>query len=238
VGVTPYDDIMIAVDYGHSWRKKFAEEYKGNRKTARETHEYINWDEKYKEMNDLLDKLEIGTSWQVLKENSLEADDWMSGVSRFFPDREVVLVTYDSDMEQLTKFSNVKIFSPKTKEYKIVDDPYLSLSKKIEIERTDNLTNPLLNNADYIARKTVVNLMELPDFIQCKIDAKLKSLQPKDENIEEIPYEPMRERYGRLYNDTSKIVTYESSVRRLERKAKFKIKKAALRRKQKVKKDV
>lgn len=226
VGVSPYDDVMVAVDYGHSWRKKFASEYKANRKDAREAHPYIDWAEKYQEFNNLLDNLEAGTNWHVLKENSFEADDWMSGISRFYSDREVILITSDSDMEQLTKFNNVKIFSPTSKRYKIVKDPYLTLSKKIEKEKTDNLMNPVLSKEDYEIRKMLVSLMELPDFVDCKIKEKLQSLTPKQDNPEMIPYNSMKEKYERLYNTTDKIVTFDRCLKYEERKKKIKSNKA------------
>jgi len=218
VGMSEGDEVMLAVDYGHSWRKDFDEQYKAGRKEGREKHTEINWDNTFAECNNLLDSIDRALPFQILKEKSLEADDWMSYVPRYYPDKEVVLISFDSDLHQLLTLPNVKIFSPKSKKYKVGINPYNELAKKINKEATDGLTNPILNEEDYDKRNMIVNLLELPEFIETKMKETLDNLSLKGEDIEELPFKSMREKYFRLIEDKSKLVTMEQSAKKKRKK--------------------
>jgi len=242
VGVEPYDTIIVAVDYGHSWRKEVEKQYKGDRAEKRKTYEDINWKIMYGKMDALLKRIDVGTDWHIVKSNHLEADDWMAVGSRYYKDDEVILVTFDADMEQLTSYDNVKVFSPMIKMkgrkggYKIVKDPYAGLAKKINKEQADNLTNPVLNEEDYEKRKMVVSLLELPDFVEDVCRKEFDNFKSKEEiNIEAIPFTSMRDKINSLYNDKSQVVTYEDSVKALENKNKKKAKAKQKKRMKKVK---
>ena len=67
-------------------------------KAAREKYP-INWTEEYQKFNDLLDSIDQATDWNVIAIKGLEADDIMAVGSRYFKDNEVILVTFDSDLE-------------------------------------------------------------------------------------------------------------------------------------------
>ena len=226
IGVEPYDTIIVACDYGHSWRKKYEGEYKANRKEFRESYEDINWKEMYASFNKLIDDIDAGSGWYVVKQNSFEADDWMAVACRYYKDREVILVTFDSDMEQLVAYPNVKIFSPKVKikgkkgGYKVIKNPYAVVAKKIGKEVSDNLTNPVISKQDFENRKTIVNLLELPDFVEQPILEKYKELEhiEKEENLELIPFKNIREKMSKLYNDKNNIVTYQECLEYAETK--------------------
>src|SRR3972149_1859610 len=149
VGLNVGDEVMIAVDYGHSWRKDFDKDYKATRKEDREKHKEINWDKTFAEMNWLLDRIDSALPFNILKENSLEADDWMAYATKYYAEKEVVLISFDSDLHQLLARPNVKIFSPKAKKYKVGIDPFKVLAKKIDKEATDGLVNPITNETEF-----------------------------------------------------------------------------------------
>lgn len=229
IGVEPDDRIIVAVDYGHSWRKDVDSSYKANRKEAREKSP-INWTEEYQKFNDLLSKINQATDWNVIAINGLEADDVMAVGSRYFKDNEVILVTFDSDLEQMWHYPNVKIFSPNRKckgakgAYKIRPDDfnvYKLLSKKIEKETADNLVSPILTQADYEKRKTIVNLLELPENIENSIIEKLSTLEDKQLNLDLLPFKTIREKFPEIYSG-NKIVTYEDSFPKIKKKKKKK----------------
>lgn len=228
IGISPFDDIYVACDYMRSWRKQFADEYKANRKAYRDSFEDIDWDAMYASFDDLLARIDRGTDWHICKIEHLEADDWMAVGSRYFKDKEVILVTYDSDLEQCWHYDNVKIFSPllKPKRYKVKPknfNAFQFISKKIEKETADNLTSPVLNKEDYDKRMTCVNLLELPDFVENQILEYFNTLKEKEMvYAEEIPFQSIRDKIGRLYNDTEKIVTYDECVALQEKKKKKK----------------
>jgi hypothetical protein len=220
VGVNPEDTIMLATDFGRSWRKDFDVQYKADRKEKREAFHDINWDIMFEKMNNLLVKLDVATNWHVLKEERIECDDWMAYATKYFPDKEIVLVTYDKDMEMLLARPNVKIFSPLSKKYKIGINPHKVLAEKIEIEKSDNLTNPVLNEEDYDRRNLLVNLLELPEFIEQKLEPRFKNLESKEGDAEEFPFNSLRTKYLNLCNDKSKLVTMEMSAKKKKKKAK------------------
>ena len=222
IGINQEDTIMIACDDGHSWRKSYDKTYKSGRKEGREKHTEINWDIMFEQVNKLLIQLDIATTWHILKCPSLEADDWQAVATKYYKDNQVVLLTFDSDMEQLLDRKNVRIFSPKSKKYKFNSDPLKLLAKKIIKETTDGLVNPVLTEEDYDTRNLIVNLRELPEFVETPIINKFKNLEIKTPDIEEFPFFSLKDKYLNLCNNSSKIVTIEKCAKEIERKKKKK----------------
>ena len=231
VGVEPFDKIIVAVDYGKSWRKEIDTAYKADRKEKRDACEDIDWKFMFKRFDTLLDKINAGTDWHIVKAEHLEADDWMSAGSRYFKNSEVVLVTFDADMEQLVAYPNVKIFSPMIKMkgkkggYKVIKNPYLILSKKIQKEMADNLGAVGTTEEDYEKRKMIVSLLELPNYIENQCITKFDNLEEKtDYNLEIIPFPTIKTKIAGIYNDKKALITYkdcvEYNLRKKKRKAK------------------
>ena len=223
IGVEPDDTVIVAVDFLRSWRREFEDSYKADRAQKREDSG-INFKEHYQRFNELLDVLQEATSWHFIKIEHLEADDIMAVACRYFKDREVILVTYDADLEQCWEYPNVKIFSPKKKAYKIKPknfNVYKEIAKKIEVEKTDNLTAKVTNTADYETREMCVRLISLPEWVETAVLEQLKDLQEKTEYLERIPFRSIRAKWGDLYNDKSKVITYENCLA-LEEKKKLK----------------
>jgi len=223
IGLEPYDIVIVAVDGRHSWRKDIEEEYKANRKAYRDSFDDINWQDMYKKSDILLDKINKGTDWHIIKENGLEADDIMAVGCRYFNNKEIILCTFDSDLEQCFIYDNVKIFSPLKKAkgskgaYKVKPknfNVYKLISKKIEKEVSDNLVNPILNEEDYEKRKQCVSLIELPEIIENKIINIFDNLKEKEKiDINYIPFITIRKRINKLYNDKNKKIDYDYCVK-------------------------
>jgi hypothetical protein len=66
IGVEKEDKIIIAVDFLKSWRREYETEYKANRPKQREDSglDFKYW---YGQFNELLETLEIATSWFIIK---------------------------------------------------------------------------------------------------------------------------------------------------------------------------
>ena len=236
IGVDPEDDIIIAVDKGKSWRKMYEPGYKADRKEKREKHTEIDWTAMFEQSNKLQEQLEYSTNWTFLYSEGLEADDWASYIPRYYKDREVVLISFDSDWEQMLVLPNVTLFSPKTKRYKFSDNPYAGLAKKINKETADNLVNPILTEKDFERRNICVNLFELPDFVEAIMKEKLDTLDfmSNEEHVECFPFQKsLLPKYLNLYNDKSKIISIEKSLKQIERKKKKMAKKSKLKREEK-----
>lgn len=227
IGVEPQDTIYLTVDFLKSWRKQYAEEYKANRKAIRDAQTDINWDKEFNAFNQLLKNLNTGTDWIVLQGEHLEADDLASYIVRHNKDKEIILVTIDSDWQQLWEFGdNIKIFSPKMKprRYKIKPPKHnfaLELAKKIKSEKADNLISKIVTEEDYETRKMLVDLTELPEFVEKQIDVIFENIKEKKYiDIDTVPYDSLREKIETLYNDKEYIVTYDWSVEFEDKKKK------------------
>jgi len=222
IGINKEDMIIIACDKGKSWRKDFDIQYKADRKEKRETFTDINWTLMFEQMNNLLIQLDVATNWHIIQIEHMEADDIQAVATRYYKNNEVILCTFDADMEQLLDNPNVKIFSPKSKKYKFNSNPIATLAKKLNQEAVDGLTNPILNEEDYDRRNLIVNLRELPDFVEVPIIEKFRNLEPKEGDVDEFPFNGLKAKYLNLCNDKSKLVTMEMSAKKKKKRAKKK----------------
>lgn len=213
IGVNQDDLIIIAVDGRNNWRKEVDPEYKANRKDLREQSKDINWDHQFELFDQLLDNLRVSTPFRIIKVNRLEADDVIAVGTRFFEDKDCVILSCDADYEQLAS-DRVKIFSDRSKRYKEVKNPYKVLAKKLEKEVADNLTSEVLTEEDFKRRETVVSLLTLPDFVEQAALTALNSLtETKDYDIEQLRFGSLKNRFLNIYN-SDKIVTYEQSMKK------------------------
>ena len=213
VGLNEEDMVVIAVDSPEgSWRKEVDGDYKANRKKDREKHK-INWNRMFQMFKLLLEDLDRYTPFHVLVASKLEADDIISCGCRKFKDNDCIIVSSDSDYEQLLKFPNVKWFSNQTKRYKISKNPMKALAKKVEKERADNLLSPILSTKDYERRLKIVTLLTLPKEVEDKAEEKLNFLPEKNWDISSLPFPSLHNRIYTVY-EKDKVVKSEQQPRK------------------------
>jgi len=201
VGMTSEDKVIIAQDYGKSWRKGIDPNYKLQRKGKREEIETKEWwEEIYKEFNNFFPKLESALPWHFLKIYRIESDDIASVASRYYKDKEVILCSSDKDWEMLLSFPNVKLFSPISKKFKNVPNPMKVLLEKIQGDISDNLLDKPTSEKEFETRKKIVNLLELPLEIEQPIRDRLDNLLPKNLYLHKVPYNSVRVELKKLYN--------------------------------------
>ncbi|KKL87062.1 hypothetical protein LCGC14_1938500 [marine sediment metagenome] len=220
VGVDRDDIVIIAVDKGRSWRKDKDSEYKSSRKAKKKKQKDIPWKDMYASFDKLLDQLDAYTPWHVIELWSMEADDIISYGVRYFKDKRCVICSVDSDFEQLFALDNVQIYSPhpKRKCYKEPPkNPASILAKKIQKEVSDDLISPVLTDEDYNRRHLIINLMKLPDDIEKRIEEQIKFLPTKEFEINKLPFRNLHSRFENIY-EKDKVITFEKSMQRLERK--------------------
>lgn len=229
IGVEPEDTVIIGVDYHgedySSWRKQFSSEYKeGRMKLPMET---------YDSLNKLLDIIRISTEWQVILLPHLEYDDIAAVACRYYKEKDVdvILVSADCDLEQMWTYGHVQVFSPhkKSKRYKIKPknwDIFKVLAKKIRKEAKDQVTSEIINSDDYNHRRLIMDLTILPDWVENLVKTELANLRYHPANMNLMPFRSLRDRYDSIFNDHSKVVTYEKSIAMVERKEKLKKSKA------------
>lgn len=221
VGITPEDTIIIGVDWHgedySSWRKQFSTEYKvGRQKLPPDI---------YQSCNKLAEDIEKSTSFHVIKLEHLEFDDIAAIATKYYTSMgyEVIIVSSDCDLEFMWYYDNVKIFSPhkKSKCYKIKPknyNYYNVLAGKINKEKKDQVSSECLSPEEYDRRKLIMDLIELPEWVKESVETKLKTLEYKEGNINWFPSKKLLIKYNNLFNDQSKIITYEDTLKKIERK--------------------
>lgn len=223
IEIHPEDIIILAIDSKKgNWRKDVDSNYKGNRKEKR-SKVNVDWEHQYGLFAALLENLDASTPFHVLEIDRLEADDIISVSSRFFRDSEIVIISTDSDYDQLATVNHVKIFNPVSKKYKIVkDSAYKLIAKKIKKETTDNLITPIRTVEDYEKRDMLVNLTRLPEDIENQVVDRLKLLPSKKVySIGLFRYPKMTIDLEGIYNnEEKKLVTLSESFKKKVRKIK------------------
>lgn len=228
IGLSTDDEVIVARDGRGNWRKDLDPTYKADRKEKRDAEEAIDWDDLFERFNDLANQLDISTDWHFIQIPKIEADDIAAVICRKYTDKEIVLVSYDADWQQLLLYPNVKIFSilkkfGGVKGAYLVPPPnfnaYKLIAKKIEKEKTDNLINPILTEEDYERRKTLVNLLCLPPSVECAIIESLARISPKEEVLVDLfPFRSLRERMASVYENNLNVITYEQCCKKEEKK--------------------
>lgn len=195
------DIIILALDsYGKgNWRRDYDPAYKANRKEARAKTE-IDWGKQFDAMNVLLNNVHLSTPFIPIQVDRLEADDIISYACRHYKEEGKIILTTDSDMNQLYSLGNVKIFSPVNKKIREVKYPLRELAKKIKKEATDNLITPVTNKVEYDRRKTIVSLLELPEEVEAPLKKIFTNLKPKTEYYpDKLMFESLIKKYNALY---------------------------------------
>jgi len=215
--LTKEDIVIIAVDSSlGSWRREIDSEYKANRKEQRELVVEIDWDYMFEKFNSFLKLLNKATPFHIISIPKLEADDIIAYSPNYFKDNEIIIVSSDTDFEMLTSYSNVKIFSPISKNFKEVKNPYQILNNKIAQEKTDNLLSPILSEQDYEKRKKIVDLIHLPEEVKKKVEVAFSELNIKDYNINLIPFFSLRKRFEEIYTNPIEIKEKKKRKRKLK----------------------
>lgn len=237
------DSVILCVDQ-KSWRKELSSEYKSNRKENREKH-IIDWDAHFHNVNNVNKQIDYATPFHVISVPRCEADDLISVACRVFKDKEIIIASIDSDLQQLCYYDNVKFFSLNFKTpsgkggyLKVSKEEALKILNK-KVMKGDISDNILVtaqddeNDADL--RKTLVNLLELPEEIELKITEVLQNL-PKKEGIkwDSLPFkDSLGRRMEQIYDPQFKV-DYDYCVALKEKRVLKKKKKAqTLKRKEK-----
>jgi 5'-3' exonuclease len=194
-----HDLVIVAVDGRGNWRKDLDPQYKANRKQLRDASE-IDWTYWYEQFNQLLEKLKSSTPFHYIKLDKCEADDIIAVACKTFKDNPCVVMSADSDFEQLASYPNVKIFSPYTKKYKVIDNPFKVLQSKIKKEKTDNLVSEVLDEISFKRRTSLVSLLHLPDYIEAKVLDSLNQMCYNVFNINNMPFKSLRSKLYGLYS--------------------------------------
>jgi len=207
IGCHPDDIIILAIDSPKgSWRRNYDANYKANRREKRESFDDIPWKKFFSDFRVLLDKVNIATPFHSITIDFYEADDIISVACRRFKDQKCIIVSSDSDYEQLLSYPNVRVFSPISKKYKHVKHPEKILQKKIKQERTDNLITPITNEQEYQIRLKIVDLTHLPGDVESEVNTHLSLVNDeKCYDLTQLPFQSLRARFMDIYNSSDPV---------------------------------
>lgn len=247
VGINKEDIIIMSLDARNSWRRYFYPEYKGQRHDARAKHVLIDWTKEYNRIDEINRKLYNSTNWHFLRLSDvltgydlseteeaqrlnlpekmevygIEADDIQAYATKFYSDKEVILITIDADIEMLCDRPNVKIFSPNLKYkgtkgcYKIINDPLKILANKIRKgDVSDNISiKENETKEDIEIRKIIIDLLHLPEFIEKPIHSILQNLKSREINYNNLPFQNSlgrKDNFDMIYNSDN-VITYQDA---------------------------
>ena len=230
VGVA-HDDMIIFGLEDKSWRKDICATYKAQRKEYRDSFEHINWKEQYEEINKINEQLNQSTPFYFIRIPKCEFDDIASVSCRFFKDKDIVIVSGDSDLEQLCYYPNVKIFSLWQK-YKGVKGAYKEVKNPLKIihdkvtkgDIGDNILIDKNNDTPEDAQlwKDLVSLLELPDFIENPVLEVLQTIGPKTYDESKLPFpNSLAKKFYDIY-DPIHTITFDDMLAYQEGKEKRK----------------
>ena len=241
------DTVILALD-DKSWRKNLCADYKANRQEAREKHTLIDWQKEFDAISRVNSQLDYATPFHLLRIPQCESDDIASVATRVFKDREVILATIDVDWHMLAYYPNVKIFNlnfktPKGKGgfVQITKEEALKiLAKKCRLgDKGDNvLVYPNEDENDSDLRKTLVNLLELPQEIELAVTEVLQNL-PDKQGIkwEEFPFKnSLGQRFNDIYDKKFMLTPeycYSLQAKRIIKKKKKEVEKRLLKKQEK-----
>jgi 5'-3' exonuclease len=145
-------DIVVAGDWGSSWRKEIYPEYKGNREEKRNQQT----EEERKDFEDFLEELNnayvlvVENGWPLLRFKGVEADDIIAYIVKNYSDKyeHTWIISSDKDFDQLVN-NNVSRFSYVTRKETTIDKwPYeVPVGKYIDLkvlqgDAGDNVPKP------------------------------------------------------------------------------------------------
>jgi hypothetical protein len=141
-----FGDIVICCDSRYSWRKSVFLHYKANRKKEKDKS-FIDWDVVNEAINGMKKDLKNFFPYKVVEFDGAEADDVIAVLSKYVKEQSVI-ISSDKDYGQLQKFTHVKQFCPKAKDYIHISNPHTQLKELIiRGDRSDGIPN-FLSDAD------------------------------------------------------------------------------------------
>lgn len=159
----------------------------------------------------------------------IESDDLLAVGSKYFRDQEVICVTGDRDCYQLAYYPNVKVFSsnlktPKGKNgaYLIDVDPLKIISEKCRKgDESDNiLVDPDYPEQDSEVRRFIIDLLNIPTFLEAPVIEEFKRLVPKKNNFNNLPFpNSLANRFPEIYTEKN-YVSFEYCMKQHQRKLK------------------
>jgi hypothetical protein len=142
-----WGSFVLCDDSSKSWRGNYFQHYKLSRKLAKKKSS-VDWDHLFPIIKKAKEEAAEELGMIHLKVPHCEGDDLIAvlvhQLSKQSPTEHILILSSDKDMIQLHKYSNVKQFDPRSKQWIAVDDPNRHLMLLIlQGDRVDGIPNVL-----------------------------------------------------------------------------------------------
>lgn len=191
-----YTEVYICVDNAKNgyWRRDVAGYYKRNRQKARDQSKW-DWEGLFTGLHTVVEELKQNVPFYIIDVDKCEADDGIAVLTKKFSleNRNVMIISSDSDFVQLHKYPCVKQWSPMQKKFVKSKNgsPALDLTiKLLKGDAKDNIASVNVRS-DFLSTK-VEGERQPP--VSSKLVEKI-SLCSSDEEIKEILSESQFTRY-------------------------------------------
>ena len=166
------DEVVIACDNRHYWRRKVFPHYKGHRKKARAASEY-DWSAIFDALNIIRNELDEYFPYPVIDVEGAEADDVIGALAEYsqtagedgglFDEGTQIpflVLSGDHDFNQLQKWSNVKQYAPAQRKWIKIKEPAAAVLMEHIItgdkgDGVPNMLSPDNSFADGIRQKSI-----------------------------------------------------------------------------------
>lgn len=162
------------------------------------------------------------------EEFSPEADDVIATAVQYYKNNECIIISSDADLKQLLVLPNVKFFTVMKKYqskrgmYAVGENGYKILEKKLKSgDVGDNIIvdkNIVYSEKDKEIRKLIIDLINLPKWVQEPIIKILEDLPQKERHYEYLPFQKsLARRFPEIYIKKN-VLTYEKCLQLEEKK--------------------
>jgi len=201
LGLKREDIIILACSGENSWRKEFYPDY---------SYTTFKIPIRYSTM------ITDATPFHIICLDNLENYDIISYATKYYEDREKIIVTTDDRFFLLEEVPNVKIVSPKTKRYRTHKNPQLMLLSLINKKLKESKVYGDMVATMYRNLTTVYNLLILPEKVEWKINLWLNTLNnDKEFNTLNCTYKLLRNKIIEIYGKKDMIKEKTTIQKRL-----------------------
>jgi hypothetical protein len=164
-----HGELIIICDSKNYWRKQEFIYYKGHRHHEKKDNNFIDWDVLFETLNELKEDLKANFPYKVIEVEEAEADDIISILVKYYQENElvntglieepdeIVIISTDSDFQQLQKYPNVRQWNNVMKKFIVCKNPKQYLIEHIvEGDKGDNV--PSVVNGDAWAKARMDNV--------------------------------------------------------------------------------
>lgn len=120
------DEVVLCLDVRNSWRYKYYKYYKSDRKLKRAQSE-VDYQFFYDASDKFIKEIRNTFPWLVISNDECEGDDCIGILTHeLSKNNDIVILSSDKDLQQLTVYDNIKFYSYRDDEFKPdVDREYL-----------------------------------------------------------------------------------------------------------------